>query len=265
MFAEAAVDVQIQARAPRLHVVVVGINEYSDGRLDMNYGRPDAQAIRDALKSTRGGLFSEVVTHELYDSQATKENIYKTLDLLRDSNAEDIVVIYLAGHGMNLADEWYFIPHEFSLPLTRPKLKKIGLPSSELRKRIVAMEARRVFLLTDACKSGTATTAFEDDVDRRALRRLGRSVGMHVMAATANNQQAVEVKTLGHGVFTYALLAALKGEADNNPTDGNLTVQEIVQFAETMVPALSKEHASHKQYPLTFSRGFDFTVSGYSS
>ena len=54
----------------------------------------------------------------------------------------------------------------------------------------------------------------------------------------------------------------LKGEADTAPADGNVTVQEIVLFSEEKVPSLTEEHASHKQYPLTFSRGFDFTVNG---
>lgn len=263
MFAEAETTVDIQAQPPKLHLMLVGINEYKDKRLNLNYGRPDAQAVRNAFMETRGGLFGDIVVHELYDQNATKDNIYATLETLRDTNPEDIVVIYIASHGVNLADEWYMVPHEFTLPLTKDKLRTVGLPSLDFRERMAQIQARRTFLMIDACKSGTATTAFEDDVDRRALRRLGRSVGMHVMAATANNQQAVEVRTLGHGVFTYTILNALEGQADTQPVDGNLTVTEIVTFAESSVPSLTQEHASHKQYPLTFSRGFDFTVSGY--
>ena len=265
MYAEAAIEVDIKARPPQLHVLAIGINSYKDKRLDLNYGRPDAQAIATALQQTRGSLFGEVVVHELYDDKATKQGVYAALDALGDTNPEDVVVIYVASHGINLDDEWYMVPHEFTLPLTKDKLREIGVPSLEIRERMAKIEARRTFLMIDACKSGTATTAFEDEIDRRALRRLGRSVGMHVMAATANDQQAVEVNTLGHGVFTYTILAALRGDADTAPADGNVTVQEIVLFAEEEVPSLTQEHAKHKQYPLTFSRGFDFTVSGPKS
>lgn len=266
MLVEANVEVKVAARPPKLHVLVFGINEYSDNRLNLNYGRPDAQAIAAAFKAGRSGAFGETIVHELYDADATKAKIYAALDRLRDTtNPEDVVVIYLAAHGINLDDEWYLIPHEFSLPLTKDKLRQIGVPSADFREKMAQVEARRTFLMIDACKSGTATSAFEAEVDRRAIRRLGRSVGMHVMAATANNQQAVEVKTLGHGVFTYTILAALKGEADLGPADGNVTVQEIVEFSEDKVPSLTQEHASHKQFPLTFSRGFDFTVSGSKS
>lgn len=266
MFSEASIDVKVAARPPRLHVLVFGINEYSDKRLNLNYGRPDAQAIAAAFKEKHGGPFGETVVQELYDADATKPKIYAALDRLSAvTNPEDVVVIYLAAHGINLDDEWYLVPHEFSLPLTKDKLRQLGVPSADFREKMAQIEARRTFLMIDACKSGTATTAFEAEVDRRAIRRLGRSVGMHVMAATANNQQAVEVQTLGHGVFTYTILAALKGEADIAPADGNVTVQEIVQFSEERVPSLTQEHASHQQYPLTFSRGFDFTVSGSRS
>ena len=144
--------------------------------------------------------------------------------------------------------------------MTGRRLERQGVSSAQLREALARLEARRVFMLIDTCQSGTATSIFEDYVNRRALRRLGRSVGMHLLAATANYQQAAEIPALGHGVFTYSVIAALSGKADVRPRDGNLSVEEIIQYAEDNVPVLSRKYARHQQWPLVFSRGFDFTV-----
>ena len=261
MLAEASVEVSMAARPPRLHVLAVGINAYRDRRLALNYGVPDANAILDLLRAETKGVFSQVVVHRLLDSAATRDAIAQALDGLRESNPEDVVVIYMAGHGVAVGDEWYFVPFEFRLPFTRLRLERGGLASADLRKMITRIEARRTFLLIDTCQSGTAASVFEDYVDRRALRRLGRSVGMHVLAATAKDQLAAELKALGHGVFTYAVITGMGGGADTDPPDGNLTVQEIIRFSEQAVPRLSKQSANRQQWPLTFSRGFDFTIA----
>lgn len=260
MISEAEIDVAMAARPPRLHMVVVGINEYADRRLDLNYGVPDAKAIVAGLPSASNTLFSDFNATTLFDRAATQKAILQALDGVRATNPEDVVVIYMAGHGIAAGDEWYFLPYELGLPITRRRLDRQAVSSARLREAIARIEARRVFLLIDTCQSGTAATIFEDYVNRRALRRLGRSIGVHVLAATANSQQAAEIATLGHGVFTYSILAALSGKADNHPPDGNLTVEEIIRYAEDTVPVLSWKHGRHQQWPLVFSRGFNFTV-----
>jgi len=247
MFAEGSINVSITARPPMLHVLAIGINDYRDRRLTLNYGVPDAKAILDALQTKTKKVFNEIVVHQLLDRAATKDTITRTLENLKESNPEDVVIIYMAGHGIAVRDEWYFVPSEFRLPFTAKRLERGGLSSADMRGLIARIEARRTFLLIDTCQSGTAAAVFEDYVDRRALRRLGRSVGMHVLAATAKNQQAAELKTLGHGVFTYAVLKGMDGGADVSPSDGNLTAQEIIQFSELQVPRMSKKNANDSQ------------------
>ena len=46
--------------APRLHVLSVGVNDYFDDQLDLNYAAPDARAIGETLRQAGAGLFSEV-------------------------------------------------------------------------------------------------------------------------------------------------------------------------------------------------------------
>ena len=51
---------------------------------------------------------------------------------------------------------------------------------------------------------------------------------------------ATEFGKLGHGVFTYALLKGLSGEADGAPNDGKVTIKELEAYINDQVPELTK-------------------------
>src|SRR5204862_1323911 len=64
---------------PKLHVLAVGINKYSDPRLTLGYSVPDAKAIVDQLQRSAQGVFSAVDLHALYDGDATRANVVAAL------------------------------------------------------------------------------------------------------------------------------------------------------------------------------------------
>ncbi len=80
------------------------------------------------------------------------------------------------------------------------------------------------------------------------------------MSAAGSQQFASEFAELGHGLFTYTLLEALKGAADEAPNDGKLTVYEMKSFIDEKVPELNMRLKGKPQYPYTFSRGNDFPI-----
>ena len=130
-----------------------------------------------------------------------------------------------------------------------------------LQQEIAKLGARKVLMLIDACKSGGAVVAFRGFEERKALRQLARASGVHVVAAAAQDQLAGEIVRLNHGVFTYAVLEALKGAADGAPKDGVVSVRETLSYVETRLPELSQEYRSKAQYPVVDSRGMDFPVA----
>lgn len=261
MTSEAVANVIAPPRAPELHVLTIGLNEYLDSELNLNYAIPDATAIRDMMQQRYGQIFASVNIDQVFNEQATVRGIKTALRSLRDTAPEDVVVIYYAGHGEASSEDFYFITYEFELPLTASRLERRAFSTSDLRAHIEAIGARRVILLIDACKSGTAVAGFADRQDRRVIRQLGQSVGLHIVSATAKEQFAVEHETLGHGVFTYSLIQAMEGAADREPRDGNLTVREVVHYSEDQVPELSLKYANYQHWPLIYSRGLDFTLS----
>lgn len=246
---------------PVLHLLVIGINEYRNPDLNLNFGVPDASAVRDHFAKAHTGIFNGLVKYELFDRNASKDAIYAKLEELSKVPIQDTVVIYFAGHGETLRDNWYFVPHDLTDPYENASLENGGISSSMIQLYIARIGARKIFLLMDACKSGAALGAFSEYEDQRPFALLARSSGIHIAAAAAKEQAAGELDELGHGVFTYSLLNALSGKADRN-TDGKISVQETLNYIKEDMPVVIAKHEIPAQQPVVNSRGTDFPVAG---
>ncbi|MDZ4163738.1 MAG: caspase family protein [Smithellaceae bacterium] len=241
-----------------MYVFAVGINNYKNPALNLNYAVPDAKGIIDFFNQRGKGLFKKVETIDIYNEQATKQGITARLKQLENTQPQDAVLIYLAGHGESLHDKWYFIPHELTYPEREEELKTKGISSDELAGYIKGIKAQKILLLLDSCKSGAVLVAFRGFEDRKALSQLSRSTGVHVVAASTKDQFAAEVKDLGHGAFTYTMLEGLKGAAAGG-TD-TITVRKLMGYVEEQLPEITKKYKREAQYPVVDSRGMDFPL-----
>lgn len=241
-----------------LYILVVGINKYKNPALNLNYAEPDAKGIVNFFKQKGKGLFKKVEYIEIYNEQATKETIISKLKQLQNTQPQDAVLIYLAGHGESVSDNWYFIPHELTYPEREEDVKTKGVSSNELSGHIKDIRAQKILVLIDACKSGAVLIAFRGFEDRKALSQLSRATGVHVIAASTKDQFAAEVKDLGHGVFTYTLLEGLKGRAAG--AGETVTVRKLMGYVEEQLPEITRKYKQEAQYPVVDSRGMDFPL-----
>lgn len=248
---------------PVLHLVVVGINQYQNSALNLNFAQPDAAAVEKFFSSGPSTLFRATKVVEMMNAGATRAEVLAKLHSLKNTAPEDVVILYLAGHGESAGPNWYFLPHDIVYPERAEELQKKGLSSQEIRDLVMQIGAKKVLLLMDACKSGFALQAFSSRGvnERQALAQLARANGVHVVAASNKDQFASEVQELGHGVFTYTLLEGLKGQADGSPKDGVVTVRELLAFVEAQLPELSLKYRTERQYPVAESRGMDFPLA----
>lgn len=261
---EVAVVYQGEPRPATLHLLLVGINEYKNSVLNLNYALPDAQGLREFFIATKGGLFKQVKEYELYNKAATKAGILQKLQEVQSSNPEDVVVLYLSGHGESVGDVWYFVTHEVTAPEREDVLRSQALSSMVLKEHLDKLKAQKVLVFMDSCKSGSALKAFagRDIADRRAAVQLARAAGIYIVAASTKEQLATEVKELGHGLFTYSLLQGLKGGADGGANkDGIVTVQELLAYVNMELPKLTEKYKGQPQYPVVNSLGMDFPLA----
>lgn len=260
-----------QNTTSKLHIVAVGINRYANPELDLTYAVPDAKAIIQRLEEASGGIFTEVVVHRLFDERATKSNILELLDAMRDTRPEDVVVVYFAGHGIALDDDWLLMAHEWRGPSDRSSYRKVAVTAKQIQDALVAANAQRVLVMIDSCRSGVGVDAFRKfkNFQRRYLREFSRVAGVTVLAATRRDQDAAEAETLGNGLFTHIVLEGLGGDADKTPRDGNVTAHEIVGFSASEMPAhwrdLARQYQNidplDPQAPEAFALGADFTLT----
>jgi hypothetical protein len=259
---EQSITVDQRAVRPRLHVLVIGLNKYKTPRLNLDYARRDAEQLAQTLRSQGARIYESVNVTSLYDEEIERDTLLQSLAELKAANPEDTVVVYFAGHGEVLENEFYFLTHSVKYPFKAADAKKNGLGFTELADMAADLEARRVILLLDTCKSGDALGNIDQlDRDRRVLGIFGGRLGVHFLAGTDKGQLAAELSSLGHGLFTYSLLQALDGKADLKPADGLISVKEMIDYAEQVVTDLSREQTQTAQRPTAVSRGYDFAVA----
>ena len=126
------------------------------------------------------------------------------------------------------------------------------------------LRTQRVLVLIDSCQSGATVEAFAEmqNFQRRYIRSFSRVAGVTVIAASRRDQQAIELPSLGHGLFTYVVLQGLDGNADSSPRDGSVTAHEIVEYADLQIPGMSKRYLDEPQVPMAFALGADFRLQG---
>ncbi|MBF0582791.1 MAG: caspase family protein [Magnetococcales bacterium] len=245
---------------PRLHLLVVGVNNYANPALNLNFAVPDAKGMLAFLMRSNAALFKQVVTYELYDQKATKAAINAAIADLYTVPAQDVVVLYFAGHGKAIGDQWFFAPHELSA-LGGEAIQQDGIASEQLQEHMARIGAQKMAVLFDACESGAAMRAFAEFDNRRSMAILSRATGIHIATATTGTQSASELADLGHGVFTYALLEGMKGKADRKPKDKSVSITELLDFIQQYVPFLNQKHNTAAMTPVVNSRGSNFDVS----
>lgn len=265
------------AAAPVLHVAVVGINRYDDPLLRLKHAVPDAQGLAARLGKASSPAYGSVKTYRLIDGQASRAGILGLLETLRAAAPQDVVVLYFAGHGTLAGNDWYFLPADAdpaAFAVSGP-MQRMGFSSTELQASTARLRAQRIVVLVDACRSGALVDTVTYGLDRRQFKEASRQSGIHLLAATQRDQDAIEFDHLGHGAFTYMLLQALKGDPEAQH-QGSITARSLIAYVERRLPGFMRDQFDRLQtaqgrgdataelsipLPVAMSRGSDFTVA----
>ncbi|MGD9679216.1 MAG: caspase family protein [Vulcanibacillus sp.] len=245
------------------YILAIGINEYKNKQLNLNYAKSDAEAFVKIVSSKSHNLFDKIEIITLYDIEANMTNILNALDdIAQKAKPEDVFTFFYAGHGSVIDNRYYIVTSENIKLYDREKLDKNALYIKMLQDKLSDIKALKQLVVMDACQSGAATEmlALRGAAEEKALAQLGRSAGVHVFASSGSDQFASEFNELKHGVFTYVLLEALQGKADGSPKDGKVTINELKSYIEDQVPIQSEKYKGESQYPTTASKGQDFPV-----
>jgi hypothetical protein len=238
--------------------VVIGISDYRAEGLDLQYAHRDAEEIRDFLIE-KGGFRPDRVRF-LSDQRATHPEIRTALfNFLAPTQPEDLVLIYLAGHGVQDSvnpDNFFFLAHDSDVG----NLGGTAIPMWDLGSLMDnIIRSQRILVFADTCHSGAAlgqggvSNAKNLNFFNKYLEVLAKKKGRLVVTASQAHEKSLEKAKLAHGVFTHSILLGLAGSADDNPADGVVTAGELVDYVRTKVP----EETEGEQHPSYSEQGFD--------
>ncbi len=267
---EIKIELKAAEATANLYILAIGLNEYKNTRYNLNYGNADAQAFADAVENRGKAIFKQISKKVMFDADASHVGIKTAFDdIIKDARPQDVFVFFYAGHGAmserdgTTASDFYLVPYDVvSIFGDRGNLAAKGIAARDLREMLRKIKALKQLIVIDACQSGGAveTIAMRGPAEEKAIMQLARSAGVAVLASAGQEQVASEFTKLGHGVFTYALLKGLSGEADGAPLDGKVTVKELEAYLNDQVPELTKLHRGKLQYPNSSTRGQDFPI-----
>ena len=220
----------------RLFVLSVGVSNYKYKEYRLQFAGRDAEQTAKFFTDQDKKLY-EVIVQEYVDQDATSENLNRGLRWIRDSCREgDIAVILFSGHGIQGRNGLYFMPFEGDAQ----GIQYTCVNWTEVAKTIEQIKADNILLLNDCCHAGdfgTAKRATQTDL----MKSIGAKKGFFMYCSSLGDQLSLERPEQKHGLFTYAILEALRGkaEADLNQ-DGQISIRELKESVDKQVHALSK-------------------------
>jgi len=262
-------------RPRRAFVLTIGVDEYTEPRLALNFAVSDAAVIGDRLAAIPGYEMrrANLVTRRLADGrvvQVTRADINTALGILAgfppgphqarlaaaghdgraldNATPDDIVIISFSGHGFaDARGNFALIPSDAAWPALNaaPEADSV-ISATDLTMWLRAIKAQEIAFIIDACHSGAAvaTPDFKPGpMGDTGLGQLAYDKGLRILAATQADDVALESASLRQGLLTAALgegLTPQGGPADMN-RDGRVRLDEWLRYAVARLPSLNEE------------------------
>jgi Caspase domain len=234
-----------------LYVLAIGINAYVDrgwnppGSYDilkfppLNLAVSNAKALAAALKQAGAGQYAEVKITEALDADASLAHLQQIIErMASEIHPRDTFVLFAAAHGTSHQGRFYLIPQDYDGGTNPASLQERPIGQDQLQDWVAnKIKAKKAILLLDTCESGALVGGYtrsrtEVPASEAAIGRLHEATGRPVLTAAAEGKPAFEGYK-GHGVFTWALLDALKnGDRNGN---GYIELSELVAHVQDQV------------------------------
>src|SRR6056297_665780 len=274
---------------PDLYLTAIGVSEYQDTSYNLSYAAKDINDITDYI-SDQDENYSNIYTYKYTNEEAKVNDILGVKDKLSNSDVDDQVIMYYAGHGL-LNDELDYFLAMHNTDFKKPQINSLSIEDFE--NLVDGIPARKKTIFIDACHSGeidkeekfTIKSNIEDEelpvsfrgfknisgaetsdlglknsfeLMKETFNDLRRGSGAMIISSAGGGEFAYEGEDWDNGVFTYSVLKGLKtGKSDLN-RDGDISVSELSGYVSDNVSKLT----GGQQNP-TFRREnieFDYSI-----
>ncbi|MBI5893761.1 MAG: caspase family protein, partial [Deltaproteobacteria bacterium] len=234
---------------PNLWILSIGINKYQDKNItSLTYAVADAEGIVEAFNSQKGKLFREIKSLIINDNspiKPTRDNITDNLDYVKKAGHNDIVLLFIAGHGINdESGEFYFLPSDASIS-EDGSIKKSKAISWRDIKAILDIPAKKL-IFADTCHSEGVSGKKTRGVDNDRFVKELQEANAVIFTSSRGKELSQESDKWKHGAFTYALIEGIKGKADLIK-DNKISMKELDTYVSETVPQIT----NGAQHPIT--------------
>jgi hypothetical protein len=229
-------------RQPHTYLISIGVGSYRDQQVpSRKFASLDAEMVSNYFQSL-GGLPASNV-RLLQDWKALRPDIDEALlDWLPPHmNRDAVVIVYFAGlASVSSTGETFLVPYDGTATTTSR-----AYPLKDLEAALSRLKAKQTVFLFD----GIVSRMGPDSRTKTTLPQWNPtgSSTLHVIG-TSGIGRGLEDDQHRHGLFTYYLLRALRGEADTNQ-DGDVTLGETVTYLSQKIRWASKTHMNQEQRP----------------
>lgn len=232
--------------------VAIGINRYQF-LPPLSYAQADAQALRQFLvclgnlPSNQCLLLTDTSPlngdHSTYPS---RENILSWIEAGGQKSNPDVINqtsthwrwFFFSGYGVSWEDVDYLMPIDGNLD----DIPGTGIPMRSLFASLKEQDSDNILVLLDINRSAGLQTG--TPVGAQAIE-LARQMGIALVLSSQLDQYSHEAGALGHGLFTAALLEALRYYHTET------TLEHLDQYLHARLPELGQHHWRPTQTPLT--------------
>jgi WD40 repeat protein/uncharacterized caspase-like protein len=261
----------VTKETPNVYAIVAGISNYTGDSLKLNYAAKDAEDFAKAIEigavkmlgdkskvhirlltSTGADAAVKFDVPDAKVTQARKEDIERAFADFSGATANDVFIVYLAGHGtsVNLNQNgagghtyFYLTQEATSTDMSQENIRRAMTVSSEELKDLMKLnKALKQVLILDTCAAGAVSGAFVAKRDLpsdqiNALERLKDNTGFYVLMGSSSDAVSYEASQYGQGLLTYALLHGMQGA---KLTNDEADVESLFGYAKDKVVELAK-------------------------
>ena len=229
-----------------LYVVAIGVGRLANASRNrfpaLPFATRDADELVAFLRSQAAVAYRNVyVTVLAQDELPTRRNIERALRQFRSAQRDDTSVLFVSAHGVSDArGNYYMLPRD-----ARPQEVRAVIEGKDVSGATPSLVGWRTLfeslhnaagkrlLVVDTCHAKDAAGTF----DARSLKKRSASSHFPLLLSSDSKELSQDYPKARHGLFTYALLRGLRGEADSNQ-DGAVSLSELTMYVPQLVSTL---------------------------
>ncbi|MEO9966464.1 MAG: caspase family protein [Reichenbachiella sp.] len=254
---------------PSLYLVAIGVSDYQQSEYNLAFAAKDAQDLTQTLSGS--SAYKEVLSKLIVNTNATDANILALKSFLAQAKVDDVIAIFIAGHGVLDKDYNYFFATnnmDFNNPANG------GLSYAQIESLIDGISCRNKILLMDTCHSGeldnddvvtvnasakrSGAVAFRStgnivklkensfglqntlELSKSLFGDLKKGTGATVISAAGGTEFAAEGMNSSNGLFTASFIEGITTRRADHDRDRAYSISEMRAWVSEQVIKKSK-------------------------